>query len=167
MPGNTHHRAYVSIASEAYFYLQLENNHTRWTRYYKDKIIDGKEVTAAVMRKEERFKARYSQPFIGQEKFRGFSDEGLHRFEELKQMVKLNRAKDLKKVMLTRADGSSYERLIFDREQQFLAMLTKDNPDKVGSSKTKSRKRAFNPGEIYERMIQQTEQDGSSTDTEH
>jgi hypothetical protein len=186
MPGNTRHRAYVSIASEAYFYLQLENNHTRWTRYHKDKIIDGKEVTAAVMRKEERFKARYSQPFIGQEKFRGFSDEGLHRFEELKQMVKLNRAKDLKKVMLTRADGSSYERLIFDREQQFLAMLTKDNPDKVGSSKTKSRKRkaqapvevkkricsreeegAFNPGEIYERMIQQTEQDGSSTDTEH
>jgi hypothetical protein len=124
MPGNTHHCAYVSITSEAYFYLQLENNHTQWTRYYKEKMIDGKEVTAAVMGKEERFKTRYSQPFNGQEKFRGFSDEGLHRFEELKQIVKLNWAKDLKKVKITRADGSSYEHLIFDREQQTLAMIT-------------------------------------------
>jgi hypothetical protein len=121
------------------------------------------------------FQHRYSQPFNGQEKFRGFSDEGLHRFEELKQIVKLNRAKDLQKVKITRADGSSYECLIFDREQQMLAMITKDNPDKVGCSKTKSRKckaqapvvvkkcicsheeeGAFNPGEIYEWMIQQT-----------
>jgi hypothetical protein len=58
MPRNTRHHAYVSVASEANFYLQLENNHTRWTCYYKEKMIDGKEVTAAVMRKEEHFKAR-------------------------------------------------------------------------------------------------------------
>lgn len=185
MPGNSKHRAYVSIASEAYFYLQLENNHTRWTRYHQEKVVKGNDVTATMMRSDPRFKARYSQPFNGQEKFRGFSDEGLHRFEELKKIVKTSRAKDLSKVTVNQPGRGSYDRLVFGREQHILTLLRGENQDKV-ISKNKRRKRKaeapevgnkkricsreevgeFNPSDMYDRMNNATEGDDSATESE-
>lgn len=94
MPGFEQYHPFVSLASEAYFLVQLENNYDRWTLWHQETVVRNKKLTKADMRKEE-FKTKYSVAFRGQEKFKGFSEEGLVRFEELKDYVERNRLLDI------------------------------------------------------------------------
>jgi hypothetical protein len=161
MPGSKKHRANVSIASEAYLYLQLENNHTRWTNYHQEVEVEGTKVTAAMMRKEERFKPIYSLAFCGQEKFKGFSDVGLERFEALKKIVRLNRSNDLLEVPVTRPDGSVYNRIVFGKEQKVLAKIRQvDIADKT----SKRKRKAEVPVVVKKRICRRDDEDFSPSD---
>lgn len=164
IPGSTKHRSNVSIASEAYFYLQLENNYTRWTNYHEDTAVEGETVTAAMMRKQDRFKPLYSLAFCGQEKFKGFSDEGLTRFEDLKKVVRLNRSNDLLEVPVTRPDGSVYNRIVFGKEQKVLAEIRKENSANNDKASNKRKKKVVVPVVVKKRICRRDDDDFSPSE---
>jgi hypothetical protein len=140
IPGERKHRANVSIASEALFLVQLESNRDRWAHWHQETQVNLVTVTATDMRTDPRYKAKYSLAFNGQEKFKGFSEEGLERFEELKGLVKNNRIKDLQQVQEERR-GTMVDRIIFLREQFILNRLRESSNKKTKKRDKNKRKR--------------------------
>ena len=75
---------------------------------------------------------------------KGFSDDGLTRFEEIKQIVKANRAKDMK-----RAEGSQVK---FAREEQILEYIQGSFAAKnEGDAVRKGKKKKLNQQEVEPR----------------
>jgi hypothetical protein len=161
MPGYEKHHAYVSIPSEAYFLVQLESNHARWTLWYQRVMINGEKLSQSDIRNDEQFKSKYALPFNGQEKFKGFSEEGLERFEELKKLVKANRVRDLQEAMDVRPNGTPWKRIVFMREQQMLAYLQDCYKSKVKSSKKNSKRKKKTEEQVANKRICSRDVDGS------
>jgi hypothetical protein len=135
--------SFVSIATEAYLLVQLENNQQRWVNWIED-MDNNTKVTPKDLRTNVRYRTKYSSAFNGQEKFKGFSDDGLTRFEEIKQIVKANRAKDMK-----RAEGSQVK---FAREEQILEYIQGSFAAKnEGDAVRKGKKKKLNQQEVEPR----------------
>ena len=87
----------VTISSEAFGLLQLENCSDKWPAMFEYKALHGDNKDSAIPRKGEEaepFKAKYSDSKKGQIKYGGWSAEGLKRYNSMITSIVCFRARD-------------------------------------------------------------------------
>ena len=132
----------VTDESIALFLVIFESNARRWTNWDKG-IKDNNAPTHLQLRTERRYQTKYSQAFVGQHKFGGFSPDGLNRFDELTDLVKALRGKTAKKA----SNGT----ISFPNEDKMLSRIQNKYKGKVDTlaKKMKSAKKTP-PAEFQE-----------------
>ncbi len=133
----------------------LESNRDRWINWADDEK-NNVTVTKENLRKDPRYKPLYSVTSHGQEKFRGFSDEGLNRFEELKERVMDNRVHDLKKFSTT-CNGEDV--VSFGREGDMREVIVKKFDKKFATQEANKKRRNQEKQVVARKKICSREED--------